>query len=96
MEKNMVLGTFLVLFLFATFSKIYITVSADDPEVYAVESSWWRLSEEKRIIKWLKTSDYDYPGWMTKDKNSEYDIYWPLVEHDDDYYYDDYSYPYRP
>ncbi len=90
MEKNMVLGTFLALFLFVTFSKTYITVYTDGPEVYAVESSWWRLSEEKRIIEWLKTSDYDYPGWMTKDKNGEYYIY--LVERDD--YYDDYSYPY--
>ena len=69
------LGLFLIMFLIATFSKAHITVDPDSHNVYAVESSWWGLSEKRRTIKWLKTSDYEFPCWMTKDKDGDFYCY---------------------
>ena len=67
--------------LFESFSENYITVDANDPSVYAVESSWWGWSQKMRVLNWMQTADYDYPGWMTKNDQGDYYMY--IVEFDD-------------
>lgn len=65
--------SFYVLTLF--FSKDYITVDPYSHNVYAVESSWWDLSKKERTIQWMKTSDYEFPCWMTKNKDGDFYCY---------------------
>lgn len=52
------------------FSGFYIAVDPDDGSIYYVKTSWWTLKKEHREIRWMKTNEYDYPGWMTKHKET--------------------------
>ena len=52
-----------------------ITVATVDGSVIVVESSWWGLNKNSRKIRWMKTKDYDYSGWMTKDNNGGWYLY---------------------
>ncbi len=57
------------------FNDFKITVDPNDGKVIAVESSWWGFVEREKELRWMKTDDYDFPGWMTKDKNGKWYLY---------------------
>lgn len=73
-------------------SVLFYVLIATNPYVYAVESPWWGLSKNRRTIQWMKTSDYDFPCWMTKNKDGDFycyiqeEVYFPEEE--------DYVFPY--
>ena len=60
---------------FLTFHHTEITVDPSDGSIFATESSWWGIIKKHREIKWMKTDDYDDPGWMAKGKNGKWYLY---------------------
>lgn len=70
-----VLCVALLLFGILRFNDLNITVDPNEGKVIAIESSWWGLVKKEREIKWMKTDDYDFPGWMTKDANGKWYLY---------------------
>ena len=70
-----VLCVALLLFGILRFNDLNITVDPNEGKVTAIESSWWGLVKKEREIKWMKTDDYDSPGWMTKDANGKWYLY---------------------
>ena len=61
------------------FNDLNISVYPDEGKVIAIESSWWGFVKKEREIRWVKTDDYDFPGWMAKDTNGKW---YPYIHED--------------
>ena len=54
------------------FSGSYTTVDPVSPEVLYVETSWWGLRSEERVIKWMSNPEYRSPAWMTRGRDGKW------------------------
>ena len=65
-RKYAAVGLFLLVLLLTTFSRTEFSVDSYEPNVYLVKTSWWGFVEDKILIRWMKTRDYDYSCWMAR------------------------------
>lgn len=72
-------GVVLGIVALLNFSSVEITVDPDDNAVFAVEQSWWGLSERWRRLRWMKAGGYRFPAWMAQDLGGEW---YPYVRPD--------------
>ena len=66
--------------LFVTFKSDEFVVYPYDSDVVHEKSSWWGLKKDSIRLEWRQTSDYDFPGWMTKNSRGKWYLY--IVEGD--------------
>ncbi len=71
-KETIPLLLFLFVFLLGTFSGTEYAVEPTEPRVYLVKSSWWGLEKQEIPIRWMKTSDYDYPCWMAQRRDGSW------------------------
>jgi hypothetical protein len=57
------------------FNDLQIIVDPSDSVVMAIESSWWGFARKEREIRWMKTDEYDFPGWMAKGRDGKWYLY---------------------